>query len=147
MKMVKEGMEDVGLEWNPKKGAVVNMKRFVRVNGTRGLVWGLEEGKQYKFFQGCSGECAAREYLRHMSMIWSSPLSYQKPCVSKSVCVASSWISHVDATVDIVVENGGRHPCGLSMLLYLPRSKGGRGLRSVEMEYKATKIKMAVKLW
>ena len=28
----------------------------------------------------------------------------------------------------------------------MPRSKGGRGLRSVEMEYKATKIKGAVRL-
>ena len=31
-------------------------------------------------------------------------------------------------------------------LLYLPRSKGGWRLRSVEMDYKATKIKGAVRL-
>ena len=47
----------------------------------------------------------------------------------------------------IVVENGGRHPCGSNALLYLPRSKGGRGLRSVKMEYKATKVKGAVRLY
>ena len=44
----------------------------------------------------------------------------------------------------IVVESGGRHPCSLNALLCMPRSKGGRGLRSVEMEYKATKIKGVV---
>ena len=46
----------------------------------------------------------------------------------------------------IVVESGGRHPCSSILLLYVPRSEGGRGLRSVEMEYKATKIKGAVRL-
>ena len=46
----------------------------------------------------------------------------------------------------IVIENGGRHPCGSNAIFYLPRDKGGRGLRSVEVEYKATKIKSAVRL-
>ncbi|PFX34789.1 Ubiquilin-1 [Stylophora pistillata] len=46
----------------------------------------------------------------------------------------------------IVVESGGRHPCSSNALLYMPRSKGGQGLHSVEMEYKATKIKGAVRL-
>lgn len=31
--------------------------------------------------------------------------------------------------------------------MYLPRHLGGRGLRSVEQEYKLTKIKAAVKLY
>ena len=47
----------------------------------------------------------------------------------------------------IVVENGGRHPCGSTSLLYLPRDKGGRGLRSIEREHKETKVKAAVKLF
>ena len=46
----------------------------------------------------------------------------------------------------IVVESWGRHPCSSNALLHLPRCKGGRGLRSVEMEYKAMKIKGAVRL-
>ena len=37
--------------------------------------------------------------------------------------------------------------CGTTSLLYLPRDKGGRGLRSVETEYKETKVKAAVKLY
>ena len=47
----------------------------------------------------------------------------------------------------IVIENGERHPCGSNAIFYLPRDKGGRGLRSVEMEYKGKKIKSAVRLY
>ena len=46
-----------------------------------------------------------------------------------------------------VVENGGKHPSGSTAILYMPREKGGRGLRSIEEEYKVTKIKAAVKLY
>ena len=48
----------------------------------------------------------------------------------------------------IIVENGGNQPASLTSLLYLPRKKGGRGgLRSVEHEYKITKIKSLLKLY
>ena len=47
----------------------------------------------------------------------------------------------------IIVENGGKHPGGSTSLLYLPREKGGRGLRAVETEYKVTNIKAAVRLY
>ena len=47
----------------------------------------------------------------------------------------------------IVVENGGKHPSGSTALLYMSREKGGRGLRSIEEEYKVRKIKAAVKLY
>ena len=47
----------------------------------------------------------------------------------------------------IIVENGGKHPASPTSLLYLPREKGGRGLRSVEHEYEITKIKSLLKLY
>ena len=47
----------------------------------------------------------------------------------------------------IIVENGGKHLASLTSLLYLPREKEGRGLRSVEQEYKTTKIKSLLKLY
>ena len=47
----------------------------------------------------------------------------------------------------IIVENGGRHPGSLTSLLYLLRETGSRGLRSVEREYKITKIKSLLKLY
>ena len=49
-------------------------------------------------------------------------------------------------TRKIMVENGARHPLASTDQLYIPRSSGGRGLRSVESEYKLIKIKAAVKL-
>ena len=50
-------------------------------------------------------------------------------------------------TRKIMVENGGKHPLGSKALLYLPRKVGGRGLKSVENDYKLTKIKTAVNLY
>lgn len=47
----------------------------------------------------------------------------------------------------IIFENGGKHLSGSTALVYLPRLNGGRGMRSVENEYKATKIKAAIKLY
>ena len=73
------------------------MKRGVHTYGGSGIsvnemvrIPCLEEGKQYKFLGMLESlmqedklvlECSAREYLRRMSMIWSSPLSDQN-CVS-----------------------------------------------------------------
>ena len=50
-------------------------------------------------------------------------------------------------TRKIIVENGGKHPASLTSLLDLSRKKGGRGLRSVEHEYKITQIKSLLKLY
>ena len=47
----------------------------------------------------------------------------------------------------IIVENGGNNPMGSTAILYMSRKLGGRGLRSVENEYKNTKIEAAVKLY
>ena len=43
------------------------------------------------------------------------------------------------------MENGGQHPPGSTALCCLAREHGRRGLRSVEEEYKAIKIKSALK--
>ena len=47
----------------------------------------------------------------------------------------------------IIVECGGKYPCGSTTLLYLPMEKTGRGLRSVKNEYEAIEIKAVVKLY
>ena len=46
----------------------------------------------------------------------------------------------------IICENGGKHPLSSTVIMYLAREKEGRGLRSVEREYKLIKIKAAMKL-
>ena len=64
------------------------------------------------------------------------------------------WTQHLPVTdlqqIDqearkIVACNGGKHPLGSTALCYLSREQGGRGLRSVEEEYKTIKIKGALK--
>ena len=40
--------------------------------------------------------CGAKEYLRRMSVIWTSPLSCDR---FKPVCLTGAWLSSVDATV------------------------------------------------
>ena len=44
-------------------------------------------------------------------------------------------------------ESGGKHPLGLKATVYLPRALGGHGMRSVEEDYKMTKMKSAIKLY
>ena len=105
--------------------------------------------------------CAAKEYPRRISIIWSSPQSdcnrvqatnqYALP-VLRYLMWTQHWplseLRDVDrAALKIIVENGGKHPASLTSLLYLPREKGVRGLRSVELEYKITKIKSLLKLY
>ena len=102
-----------------------------------------------------------KEYLRRISIIWSRPLSdcnrvqatnqYALP-VLRYLMWTQHWplseLRDADrAAQKIIVENGGKHPASLTSLLYLPREKGGRGLRSVEHEYKITKIKSLLKLY
>ncbi|PFX21126.1 hypothetical protein AWC38_SpisGene14404 [Stylophora pistillata] len=129
----------------------------------------LDDGERYKFFGVLESvrqenklvlECAAREYLRRLSVIWTSPLSDSNRVVASNqfalpvlgyLMWTQQWpvmeLKQIDREArEIVVESGDRHSCSSNALLYMPRSKGGRGLRSVEMEYKATKIKGAVRL-
>ena len=123
----------------------------------------LEDGQQYKFLgvletlrqeEKIVLRCATREYLRRLSVIWSSPLSdYHRVIASNQFSLPSMsysmWTQHWPITKlrqverdarKIVTEGGGKHPCGTTSLLYLP-------LRSVETEYKETKVKAAVKLY
>ena len=48
-------------------------------------------------------------------------------------------------TGKLISENGGIHPLSSTAVLYLPRATGGRGLKSVEREYKLIKINASKK--
>ena len=84
MESTKSAMEDVDLQWNPKKRAVTHVKR----GGGGGWVHSHSydaKGDHYKFLgvlesvrqeERMSLDCAAREFFRRMFIIWSSPLSY-----------------------------------------------------------------------
>ena len=112
---------------------------------------GSGEGKPYKFLgvlenvrqdERLALSCAAKEYLRRMSIIWSSPLSdcnrvhatnQYALSVLRYLMWTQNWplteLRDVDrAARKIIAENGGKHPASQSSLLCLPREKGGRGL-------------------
>ena len=178
MESTKSATEDVRLQWNPKKCAVVHVQRRVQTqtHDASGLtvdenicVSDLAEGNQYKFLvvletakqEKMSLGCAAKEFLRRISIIWSSPLSDHNSVTASSqfalpVLGYLMWTQQWPVTKlkkldrearKIVVGNGGKHPSGSAAILYMSRKKGGRGLCSIEEEFKVTKIKAAVKLY
>ena len=160
-------MQDIGLQWNPKKCSVVHVKRGVKVEHVEGVKFDessviqcLKEGKQYKFLgvletskqeDQLAFKVASEEYLKRLSVIWSSPLSdYHRVVASNQYALPVlsylMWTQHLPVTDlqqinregrKIVVSNGGKHPLGSTALCYLSRDQGGRGLRLVEDEYKA----------
>ena len=83
-------MEDIELQWNSRKCAVIHIRRGVHFEESfeRDIVGErlptLEEGRQYKLLgvletlvqeEKMAFELAAKEYLRRLPIIWSSPLS------------------------------------------------------------------------
>ena len=50
-------------------------------------------------------------------------------------------------TRKVICECGGKYPLGPMAMMYLPRRRGGRGLKSIEEQYKVTKKKSAVKMF
>ena len=162
---------DIGLLWNERKCAVVNVKLGCLQELAPGLKIGeqqlikcLKEGSQYKFLGVLEGikqeyslvlESMARVYLQRLSVIWSSPLSDHHKVVATNqfalpVLVYFMWtqvwpiteLQRLDReSRKIMVENGGKHALGI-----LPWRVGGKGLKSIEAEYKLTKVKTAVRL-
>ena len=162
LKETRGAMQDIGLHWNQKRCSVVHVKKGAQVLDESGVrmeerttTKALREGKHYKFLgvlenvrhnERLALACAAKEYLRRIFIIWSSPLSdcnrvQATNQYALSVLRYLMWTQHrtlselrdVDrAARKIIVENGGKHPASLTSLLFLPREKGGRGLRSVE---------------
>ncbi|PFX15560.1 hypothetical protein AWC38_SpisGene20212 [Stylophora pistillata] len=133
-------------------------------------IWSLEDEQQYKFLgvleslkqeEKLALYSAAKEYLQTLSVIWSSPLAdYHSVVASNQFAMPAMsyflwtqyWpitkLKQIDREVrKTVVENGGKHPCGSTSLLYSSRNKGGRGLRSIKTEYKETRVKAAVNLY
>ena len=176
LRETRVAMEDVGLQWNERKCAVVHVKRGCLQEssdmrcGEQELVKCLKEDPQYKFLgvlenirqeDNLTLDNAARVYLQRMSVIWSSPLSaYYKVVASNQFALpvlayfmwTQVWpiaeLQRLDReSRKIIVENGGKHPSASSDLLYLSRRLGRRGLKLIESEYKITKIKSATRLY
>ena len=170
-------MRDIGLELNPKKCSIINVKRGKQVcdgskveldNTTK--IASLNESERYKFLGVLENlkqddklalQQASMTYLQRISVIWSSPLSdWNKVNASNQFALPTlsylmwtqTWplaeLRQIDRqTIKIITENGKRQPTLSNALLYLPRCIGKRGLRSVELKYKLIKIKAAWKAY
>ena len=171
MKSTQTVMKDMGLRWNSKKCSVLHAKRGVQQEDNDSIkvdesfvIQSLKQPSHYKFLGVLENikqedqlalECASKEYLKRLSMIWTSPLSdVNKVTASNQYALlvlsylmpTQRWpmseLQRIDREVrKVMVENGGKHPAGSSALFYLPRAVGGRGMKSVETVYKVTKIK------
>ena len=77
--------------------------------------------------------CGAKEYLRRMSVTWTSPLSDQNRVTASNqfalpvlgyLLWTQQWPIMAIQVIDrkarnIVIENGGRYPCGSNAIFYL----------------------------
>ena len=106
-------------------------------------------------------ELAAKEFLRRVSVIWCSALhdhtkavasnQYALPVLTYLMWTQAWPLAELQQTDrearKIISGSGGNHSKGSTAALYLAGKNGGRGLKSVEEEYRNIKIKGAVKLY
>ena len=80
--------------------------------------------------------------------MFQTVLSYIFPWTVSFTHLKLTDIRTIDRQVlKIVSENGGKPPLSSTVLIDLPRADGGRGLKSVETEFKQTKVNAALKLF
>ena len=168
-------MEDAGLLWNPKKckftalirGKYQQQENIRLINGD--VIKCLEENDVYKFMgvpqhTKFDAQTLTTELLKVIEqrshLIWSSLLSDINKCIASNMFVNSAveyyfWtvkftietIKEMDGIIRKVMNAlGAKHTQQMNVINYLPRQKGGRGLRSLEETYKTTKVKLAVKI-
>ena len=91
MKPTETAMKDTGLRGNLKKCSVLHVKRGVQQEDNDSIkldesfvIQSLKQQSRYKFLGVLENikqedllalECASKEYLKRLSVIWSSPLS------------------------------------------------------------------------
>ena len=103
-------------------------------------------------------EETAKEFLQSEWLIWSSPQSDKHKVQATTIFALPSLTYHMPIIhwpvndlkeLDrmlrkILNDTKAKHPASSNELLYFPRTKGGRVLKSVEQVYKETKIKIAL---
>ena len=177
LRATSTAMQDIGLQWNPKKCTVIHVRRRNQVEDAADLkldkatlVKKHKAESMYKFLgvkestlqdEKLALAVAANVFLHRLSVIWMSPLSdanrgkgtnqFTLPFLTYPMCT-QHWplaeLKEIDReTRTLVSGNGGKHLLSSTVMLYLPRVAGGRGMRSVEHEYKVIKIKAAIKLY
>ena len=91
LRATSTAMQDIGLQWNPKKCNVIHVRRGKQVEDATDLKLdkatlgkNLEAGSSYKFLgmkestlqdEKLALAVAAKVYLHRLSVIWTSPVS------------------------------------------------------------------------
>ena len=130
-------MQDIGLQWNPKKCNVIHVRRGKQVEDAADLkfdketlVKNPEAGSSDKFLD-----------------VKESTLQDEKLALAVAAKVYLAELREIDReTRKLVSENGGKHPLSSTAVFYLSRVVGGCGMKSVEHKFKVIKIKALVKL-
>ena len=165
----------LNMEWGIEKCAVMNVKRGIlddesvaKLNDST-TIRSVDNNRPYKFLgiyehlgqdEIMIREGASKEFLQRVWLIWSSPLSDALKVQATNTFAMSAlsyfmttteWIIYEVQEFDrqvrkILKDNKGRHPCASVHFMYLPRSMGGKGLKSIEQEYKEWKIKTTLHL-
>ena len=133
------------------------------------VITSVKEGTHYRFLgvwenlkkdDKLALKVAAEVFLGRISVIWRSPLSDVNRVIASNLFAlhvmsylmcTQNWpvteLTGIDREArNIIIENGGKRPLSSTAILYLTRRRGGRGMRSVEREYKSVKVKKAVNL-
>ena len=175
LNLLEKYMQDAGLLWNEKKCKFVAMQKgkFKCVDNitleSGRVIKCLKEDERYEFMgvpQSLKMDASmlANDLLKSIKqrshVTWNSDLSDANKVIACNVFVNSSaeyyfWavkfpINQIREMDTAIRENmnlsGSKHTNLMNAVNYIPRRNGGRGLRSLEENYKTTKIKLAIKL-
>ena len=125
------------------------------------MIESLKERSQYKFLEVLENinhkdnlvlQIAEKECMDRLTVIWSSPTNQFALSALTYFMRTQVWTIAVLQRLDretrkVIVVHGAKHPLSSTDLLYIPRRLGGRGLKSIEREYKTIKIKAAMDLY
>ena len=175
LNIIRSRMEDAGLLWNAKKCKFMALKggkftyedNITLSDGSVIKCLGLNENYEFmgipqrvKMDENALAEELLKTIKQRSHIIWSSDLSDVNKSVACNVFVNSTveyyfWavkfplnaVREMDIAVrDNMNLTGCKNSHLMNVVNYLPRNKGGRGLRSLETAYKSTKIKLAMKM-
>ena len=176
MSHAKSIMLDASLEWNVKKSKVIELKRgavnttagdLILKDGSK--IECLKDEETYKFLGIPEREehdvrnivdTLHNTIRRRANVVWTSPLSDVNKVVATNIFVQSCaeyfmWTQSInildlrkmdECIRDVMNRNNSKYSLQINSSLYLRRNKGGRGLKNMEMNYKCTKIKTAIKI-
>ena len=168
-------MKEAGLFWNPKKCKffeILRGKHNVPENITLDdgtVIKSIQDDETYKFMgvpQSYKNEINILEekllklVKQRAYIVWNSDLYDINKVYASNVFInsaveyffwsikfTSKFLKDIDLAIRKAMNmSGAKHTNLMNAVVYLPRVKGGRGLKSFEQTYKEIKIKIAIKL-